>query len=198
LQALNKTMSEAIAQQHRRKSALCSLTADARLADLLRRSADELARRGLRSDRIDLRLSRAEIGQQLGMTLECVSRAFSRLARERLIHFPDNGRREVAIPDMKALAGFVQRATRWGRCNDQHAESRRRVCAFRRGAKRRAGADAHGRRRTAGDRRPAAPPARVRPVSRRPQPRPPSRWSAPIARTTFDASQRQMRLHFLR
>jgi CRP/FNR family transcriptional regulator, anaerobic regulatory protein len=109
LQALNKAMSEAIAQQHRRKSALCSLSADGRVADYLRRSADDLARRGLRSDRIDLRLSRAEIGQQLGLTLESVSRAFSRLARERLIHFPDRGRREVAISDMQALAGFVQR-----------------------------------------------------------------------------------------
>ena len=59
---------------------------------------------------LDLRLSRAEIGQQLGLTLESVSRAFSRLARERLIQFPERGRREVAIPDLGALAGFVQRS----------------------------------------------------------------------------------------
>lgn len=109
LQALNNAMSEAIAQQHRRMSALCSLSADGRVADYLRRWADELTRRGLRSDRIALRLSRAEIGQQLGLTLESVSRAFSRLAREHLIRFADRGRREVSIPDMKALAGFVQR-----------------------------------------------------------------------------------------
>lgn len=110
LAALNTAMSEAIGQQHRRLSALCALSADGRVADYLQGLAQALAQRGLRWDRIDLRLSRAEIGQQLGLTLESVSRAFSRLARERLIQFPERGRREVAIPDLGALAGFVQRS----------------------------------------------------------------------------------------
>jgi CRP/FNR family transcriptional regulator len=108
LAALNTAMSETIAQQHRRLSALCTLSADGRVADYLQGLAQALAQRGLRWDRIDLRLSRAEIGQQLGLTLESVSRAFSRLVRERLIDFPERGRREVAIPDLGALAGFVQ------------------------------------------------------------------------------------------
>jgi CRP/FNR family transcriptional regulator len=108
--ALNTAMSEAIGLQHRRLSALCSLSADGRVADFLQKWAEALARRGLRWDRIDLRLSRAEIGQQLGLTLESVSRAFSRLARERLIDFPERGHREVGIPDLSALAGFVQRS----------------------------------------------------------------------------------------
>ena len=49
----------------------------------LRHWVDSLARRGLRCDQITLRMTRAEIGNYLGMTLETVSRAFSRLAREK-------------------------------------------------------------------------------------------------------------------
>ncbi|MEO8628894.1 MAG: helix-turn-helix domain-containing protein, partial [Betaproteobacteria bacterium] len=36
---------------------------------------DSLARRSLRTDQITLRMTRAEIGNYLGMTLESVSRA---------------------------------------------------------------------------------------------------------------------------
>ena len=41
-----------------------------------------LAQRGLRTDQITLRMTRAEIGNYLGMTLETVSRALSKLARD--------------------------------------------------------------------------------------------------------------------
>ena len=49
---------------------LCTLPADARVADFLRYWADSLAERGLRTDQITLRMTRAEIGNYLGMTLE--------------------------------------------------------------------------------------------------------------------------------
>jgi CRP/FNR family transcriptional regulator, anaerobic regulatory protein len=39
-----------------------------------------------------------------------VSRALSRLARCGLIEFAEKGRREVRIPDVDALTGFVQRS----------------------------------------------------------------------------------------
>lgn len=109
LQALNAAMSEAIGLEHERIAAQCGLPADGRVADFLRRWADALSRRGLRSDLIDLHLTRAEIGQHLGITLESVSRALSRLVREQLISFPEKCRREVRIPDVAALAGFVRR-----------------------------------------------------------------------------------------
>ncbi len=67
-----------------------------------------LALRGLRNDQIMLRMTRAEIGSYLGLTLETVSRALSRLAREGLIGFVDKGRRDIHIPDVRALEGFVQ------------------------------------------------------------------------------------------
>lgn len=44
------------------------------------------------------------------MTLETVSRALSRLARDKVIAFTEKGRRDVTIPDVMALSAFVQRS----------------------------------------------------------------------------------------
>ena len=63
----------------------------------------------MRTDQFTLRMTRAEIGNYLGMTLETVSRALSKLARDKVIAFTAKGRRDVAIPDVKALSAFVQR-----------------------------------------------------------------------------------------
>jgi len=57
-----------------------------------------------------LRMSRAEIGNYLGLTLETVSRAMSRFNREGLIAFADKGRRELHLPDVEALSEFVRTA----------------------------------------------------------------------------------------
>ena len=86
---------------------LGTLPADARVAEFLRYWAESLARRGLRTDQITLRMTRAEIGNYLGMTLETVSRALSKLARQQLIVFAEKGRRDLNIPDVDALAAFV-------------------------------------------------------------------------------------------
>jgi CRP/FNR family transcriptional regulator len=51
---------------------------------------------------------RAEIGSDFGMSLECVSRALSRVAREQLIRFAEARRRHVQIPDLGALLESVQ------------------------------------------------------------------------------------------
>src|ERR1019366_1183883 len=89
---------------------VCTLPADARVAEFLRYWADSLSERGMRTDQITLRMTRAEIGNYLGLTLESVSRALSKLAREDMISFVEKGRREVRIPDLGALAAFVQRS----------------------------------------------------------------------------------------
>src|SRR5690606_17791698 len=88
--------------------ALCTLPADARVAGFLRYWADALAERGLRTDQITLRMTRAEIGNYLGMTLETVSRAFSRLERGKVIRFREKGRRDIEIPELDALTAFIQ------------------------------------------------------------------------------------------
>ena len=67
-----------------------------------------MEKRGLRTDQISLRMTRAEIGNYLGMTLETVSRALSRMARGDVIRFLEKGRREIHIPRVDALATFMR------------------------------------------------------------------------------------------
>ena len=110
LNLLHGAMSREISHDRDWLMQLCTLPADARVAEFLRYWVDSLDRRGLRTDQITLRMTRAEIGSYLGMTLESVSRALSRLAREKVIGFAAKGRRDVQIPRVKALAEFVQRS----------------------------------------------------------------------------------------
>jgi CRP/FNR family transcriptional regulator len=109
LALLHGAMSREIAGDRDSMMSVCTLPADARVADFLRHWAEALEQRGMRTDQITLRMTRAEIGNYLGMTLETVSRALSRLAREGLIAFAEKGRRDVQIPDVGGLIGFVQR-----------------------------------------------------------------------------------------
>ena len=111
LAMLHAAMSRQIGLDRESKLTLCTLSADARVADFLRYWADALAQRGLRTDQITLRMSRAEIGNYLGMTLESVSRALSRLARGDVIRFSERGRRDIQIPQVEALSAFILRST---------------------------------------------------------------------------------------
>jgi CRP/FNR family transcriptional regulator, anaerobic regulatory protein len=101
-------MSREIGRDRDSLMSVCTLPADARVADFLRVWAESLADRGLRTDQITLRMTRAEIGNYLGMSLETVSRALSKLARDKVIAFTEKGRRDVHIPDVAALSVFVQ------------------------------------------------------------------------------------------
>jgi CRP/FNR family transcriptional regulator len=111
LALLHVEMSRVIGRDRDALLALTTLTADGRVAEFLRLMADSFERRGLRSDQITLRMTRAEIGNYLGLTLESVSRALSRLARAQLIGFADGARREISIPDVGALATFIGQET---------------------------------------------------------------------------------------
>ncbi|RZL38408.1 MAG: Crp/Fnr family transcriptional regulator [Rubrivivax sp.] len=105
---VHEAMSGEIVNDRNSMMSFCTLPADARVANFLRYWADNLARRGLRADQITLCMTRAEIGNYLGMTLETVSRALTRLAREDLICFPERGRRDIAIPDLSRLETYIQ------------------------------------------------------------------------------------------
>jgi CRP/FNR family transcriptional regulator len=107
---LHGAMSREIGRDRESLMSVCTLSADARVADFLRWWAESLGERGLRTDQITLRMTRAEIGNYLGLTLESVSRALSKLARHAVISFAEKGRRDVRIPDVTALAAFVQRS----------------------------------------------------------------------------------------
>ena len=109
LTALHTAMSREIGRDRDSLMSVCTLPADARVAEFLRQWAQSLAQRGLRCDQITLRMTRAEIGNYLGMTLETVSRALSKLARDKVIDFAEKGRRDIRIPNVQALATFVQR-----------------------------------------------------------------------------------------
>ncbi|MEJ8857309.1 Crp/Fnr family transcriptional regulator [Variovorax robiniae] len=108
LVAMHSAMSRELVRDHEALLSLCTLPADARVAGFLRYWAAALEQRGLRTDHVTLRMSRAEIGNYLGMTLETVSRALSRMARGEVIHFAEKGRREIHIPQVQALTSFIQ------------------------------------------------------------------------------------------
>jgi CRP/FNR family transcriptional regulator len=108
LTVLHEAMSRQIDRDRSTMMSLCTLPADARVAEFLRSWADSLAKSGMRCDQITLRMTRAEIGNYLGMTLETVSRALSKLARAGVIAFAEKGRRDLRIADVRALTAFVQ------------------------------------------------------------------------------------------
>ena len=107
---LHAAMSREISRDRDSLLSLGTLPADARVADFLRYWAESLSQRGLRADQITLRMTRAEIGNYLGMTLESVSRALSRMARCNVIRFTEKGRRDLCIASTEALASFIQAA----------------------------------------------------------------------------------------
>jgi len=74
--------------------------AEEKVASFLLRLRDQWARVRTASARVDLPLTRQDIGDYLGLTLETVSRVVSRLARRKLIAVIPDG---VRILDLEAL-----------------------------------------------------------------------------------------------
>lgn len=87
-----------------------TLTADARVADFLLQWARSLAERDMRTDQINVHMSRADMGNYLGLRLESVSRALTRLAQCGVIQFNERGRRDISIPSLDALSQFIQQS----------------------------------------------------------------------------------------
>lgn len=97
---IRRIMSKEIARSHQVLLALGSMRSEARLASFLLNLSQRLAALGYSSTDFIMRMSREEIGNYLGLTLETVSRLFSRFARDGLIRV---SQREVRILDMAAL-----------------------------------------------------------------------------------------------
>jgi CRP/FNR family transcriptional regulator len=106
---LHAAMSREIARERDATAAHFTLPADAKVANFLYHLGRRLQRSGLRADPITLRVTRAEIGTHLGLTLESVSRALTRLVRENVIRFGESSRRELHIARLPALQEFVRR-----------------------------------------------------------------------------------------
>ncbi|KAA0911783.1 helix-turn-helix domain-containing protein [Pusillimonas sp. ANT_WB101] len=95
-----RLMSKEINRSHRLAMALGALRSEQRLAAFLVNLSQRLAILGYSPVEFILRMSREEIGNYLGLTLETISRLFSRFAREGLIRVQQ---REVHILDMRTL-----------------------------------------------------------------------------------------------
>jgi len=99
-QQFRRLMSKEINRSHKLVMSLGALRSEQRLAAFLLNLSNRLAALGYSPNEFILRMSREEIGNYLGLTLETVSRLFSRFAREGLIKIQQ---REVHILDMQAL-----------------------------------------------------------------------------------------------
>lgn len=99
-QQFRRLMSKEINRSHQLVMSLGSLRSEQRLAAFLLNLSHRLSALGYSPYEFVLRMSREEIGNYLGLTLETVSRLFSRFAREGLLQIRQ---REVHILDMQAL-----------------------------------------------------------------------------------------------
>jgi CRP/FNR family transcriptional regulator, anaerobic regulatory protein len=88
--------------------ALGSMRSEARLAAFLLNLSERMSALGYSSTDFLIRMSREEIGNYLGLTLETVSRLFSRFAREGLITV---NQREVKLLDLSALKELTRHPT---------------------------------------------------------------------------------------
>ena len=99
-QQFRRLMSREITRSHQMLASLGSMRSEQRLAAFLLNLSQRYASLGYSSTEFVLRMSREEIGNYLGLTLETVSRLFSRFARDGLIKI---NQREVRILDLPAL-----------------------------------------------------------------------------------------------
>ncbi|MBS0313852.1 MAG: helix-turn-helix domain-containing protein [Burkholderiales bacterium] len=101
-------MSAALRDEHGWLAALGLLNADERVAAFLLDLSQRFAARGFSARRFMLRMTRAEIGSFLGLTLETVSRVFSRFQKLGLLKVT---RRDIELLDMDALSSLAHSHT---------------------------------------------------------------------------------------
>jgi len=97
---LHRIMSREIVRDHAVMLLLGSMRAEERLAAFIANLADRLRARGFSGSRLVLRMTREEIGSYLGLKLETVSRAFSRLQEDGVLEVRQ---RHVTVIDAAAL-----------------------------------------------------------------------------------------------
>ncbi|WP_427914923.1 helix-turn-helix domain-containing protein [Ramlibacter sp. MMS24-I3-19] len=100
-QVITRLLSREIVREQEHMTLLGDSDAGHRLQGFLLNISRRMAERGYSASEFHLRMSRAEIGSYLGMTLETVSRAFSALQRQGVLEVD---RKHVRIHDVQALA----------------------------------------------------------------------------------------------
>lgn len=98
---LSRLMSREIVREHSLMVLLGSMNAEERLAAFLLNLSQRLKARGYSPTEFHLRMSRAEIGSYLGMTLETVSRTFSTFQQQRLLEVD---KRHIRVIDLDGLS----------------------------------------------------------------------------------------------
>ncbi len=100
-QVVSRMMSREILREHSLMMLLGSMNAEERLAAFLLNLSHRLKMRGYSASEFHLRMSRAEIGSYLGMTLETVSRTFSAFQQLRLLEVDKRHIRLVNLEGLK-------------------------------------------------------------------------------------------------
>ncbi len=95
-----KTMSKEICNEQHMLELLANKSADERLATFLLRLSNRFKARGFSESRFRLSMSRNEIGNYLGLTVETVSRVLTRLQKSNFLVVEN---KEIEIIDFKAL-----------------------------------------------------------------------------------------------
>jgi len=101
----HRLMSREIQRDYLMMLLLGSMSADERLAAFLVNLSQRLTARGYSATRFILRMSRREIGSYLGLTLETVSRVFSRFHREGLIRAELKAVELIDVARLRAMVG---------------------------------------------------------------------------------------------
>jgi CRP/FNR family transcriptional regulator len=103
-QQLFRMLSRDIKRDHGLMLLLGSMTAEQRLAAFLLSLSRRYKRLGYAAERFNLRMTREEIGNYLGLTLETVSRLLSRFHRDGLL---EAHQREIELKDVDGLMEIV-------------------------------------------------------------------------------------------
>lgn len=102
---MRRLMSRELGRSYQVLASLGSMRSEQRLAAFLLNLSERYATLGYSSTEFVLRMSREEIGNYLGLTLETTSRVFSRLSRENLISTHQREVRLLDIPALNQIAG---------------------------------------------------------------------------------------------
>jgi CRP/FNR family transcriptional regulator, anaerobic regulatory protein len=97
---VQKVMSREIVNDHDHLFMLGSMRADARLATFLLNLLTRLHARGQAQDELLLRMTREDIGSYLGLTIETISRTFSKMAKSGVISV---NQRKIRVLQPQAL-----------------------------------------------------------------------------------------------
>lgn len=104
LRHFHRTMSQEITREQNVMLLLGNMRAEQRFAVFLVNLASRYAKRGYASTRLQLRMSREEIGNYLGLTIESISRLVSRFKSLGLLQVD---KREITLLDLAALKSMA-------------------------------------------------------------------------------------------